>query len=193
MYKHITSEKIATCHALDISFQTIRDWYASFVNIFNDSIMTKIHNDNLPQSELDRHLKEIADYIYGRRYPDIIEEQIRCLKRLQDPDGPSRSLNFFEDKILRKFHISEQTISMVKKLEANENEFLTLATNMKLDFRQHYILLKEPHHLSPLDISQVKDALLERRANIFELISDIKNNIGCESQTIRILYEGLNI
>jgi len=78
-------------------------------------------------------------------------------------------------------------------IEGYENEFLTLATNMKLDFRKHYILRDERNLLSPLDISQVKDALLERRANIFELISDIRNSIGCESQTIRILYEGLNL
>lgn len=54
---------------------------------------------------------------------------------------------------------------MIKRLEANDNEFLTLATNMKLDFRKHYILLKERHQLSPLDISQVKDALLVKNPN----------------------------
>jgi len=127
--------------------------------------MTKIHNNSLRQDELDRYLKEISDYISGRRYPDIIEESIRCLKRLQDPDGPSKNLSFFEEKILCKFHIDEETSSMIKRLEANDNEFLTLATNMKLDFRKHYILLKERHQLSPLDISQVKDALLVKNPN----------------------------
>jgi hypothetical protein len=193
IFKHITSEKSATCMVLDISLQTIRDWYASFVTIFDNDIMKKIHSNKLPRDELDRRLKEISGYIYGRKYPDIIEESVRCLERLQQPDGPSRNLNYFERYVLRKFYIDRETLSTIKKLQKTENEFLTLATNMKMDFEKHYILRDKRKSLDPLDVYTVKKLLLERRSIIFKLISDIKEKIGCITQNIRILYEGLKL
>jgi hypothetical protein len=47
--------------------QTIRDWHASFVNIIDDDTIKKIRGSELPRHELDKRLKEICGYIYGRK------------------------------------------------------------------------------------------------------------------------------
>jgi hypothetical protein len=65
--------------------------------------------------------------------------------------------------VLRKFYIDRETLSKIEKLQT-ENEFLTLATNMKMDFQKHYILHDNLHHIDPLDVYTVKKLLLERRS-----------------------------
>ena len=64
---------------------------------------------------------------------------------------------------------------------------------MKMDFQRHYILHDKLHHIDILDVYTVKKLLLERRSIIFKLISDIKVDIDCKRQHIRILYEGLKL
>lgn len=76
---------------------------------------------------------------------------------------------------------------MIEELKVAEDRFKNLALNMKLDFLDHRILLKDPDSLTAQDIADAKRSKDKQRTEIVDLISHIRIGMDCPSQTIRLL------
>lgn len=186
--KYITREKLKACYVLGVTLQTIRDWWErSFTEVFNDQVMVDINRQNIPKDELRKHLNNIARYIDRRKYPDIVDESVRCLEQLCKDEKRLSKKPRIVDKITGRFYIDKDTFKKIKDLKKTEIEFKNIAMNMKNDIRDKCILLNDPASLDPNDIANAKRRMDEDRIKILDFISDIRDGIGCPGLTIKLL------